>query len=247
MKEGVSYLYANSRASVLSTKLLTQDKFVRMAESENFAEALKVLTECNYGGVANESDLDKMLMEEEKSALDFFRDMITVEAIAKVFLLRYDYLNAKIAIKCKYLRLPMPNNLISGMFEASKLFSDIVKDDYDAFEIEMQSALNEIDNKFVDGDKSPMVIDLLCDKALYKNIARLSKDCKSAPIKEYLRRDADTVSLLSYYRAKNAKLDIQCFVNGGTLNQEAFLKVKGLSEVKQKDYFKQTPYYKLFL
>ena len=44
-------LYANGRVAVLSTKLLAQDKLTRLAECNNVAEAVKVLTENGYGGM----------------------------------------------------------------------------------------------------------------------------------------------------------------------------------------------------
>ncbi|MCH5153534.1 MAG: V-type ATPase subunit, partial [Clostridiales bacterium] len=42
-------LYANGRIAVMSTRLLTADKFTRLAECSTLIEALRVLTENGYG------------------------------------------------------------------------------------------------------------------------------------------------------------------------------------------------------
>ena len=54
-------LFANGRIAVLSNKLLTADKYIRLTECGNLAEALRTLGECGYSAAAAESDYEQAL------------------------------------------------------------------------------------------------------------------------------------------------------------------------------------------
>ncbi len=94
---GVDQLYANGRIAVMSTRLLTADKFARIAESNTLAEAVKAVAENGYGNGVTPTvpnDYEQLLVAELDEALKVFKELCGNRHAVSYFLAKYDYLNA---------------------------------------------------------------------------------------------------------------------------------------------------------
>ena len=119
-----SYLYASGSAAILTTKLLSDEKIRRVAESKDTDEALRLLFEAGYAdGVAMTSaDFEDTLAAQMRQAAEFVSENTADRAATDCFLLRADYLNAKMAMKCKYARKTPAAYAYGGLFDGQKLF-----------------------------------------------------------------------------------------------------------------------------
>lgn len=223
-----SYIYAGGSAGVLSTKLLPQEKIMRMAESETIGEALKILLEAGYAdGVAVDSaDFESVLAEQMKAAAVFVRDCSPEPAATDCFLLQTDYRNAKIIMKSKYSRKQPSYLTEGGVYDAAEMSQKLFVDDYDGLPEEMAEALGHIDAEFYNGNRKPAVIDIALDKAYYRQVFALVKKCKSGSVKDYFIADADMKNLLNFFRVKKAGLDKGyfdgLFLEGGSIDADFF-------------------------
>lgn len=209
------YIYTNASVAVLTTKLLSQEKITRMAESDSVDEALKVLFEAGYadGTALTVADFETALAEQMKQTAEFVKQNSPEPPSTDCFLLQTDYRNAKIIMKSKYARKNPQYLTEGGVFDATILSSKILNDDYCDLPAEMSEALEDIDKKFYEGMRKPAVIDVALDKAYYKQVARLLKKSKSKSVIDYFAADADMKNILNFFRVKRAGLDREYFIN----------------------------------
>lgn len=226
-------LYANGRVAVLSTKLLAQDKLTRLTECNNVVEAIKVLTENGYGNgmsVENVNDYESLLCAELDSALSIFKELCYDVNAVKFVLAKYDYLNAKALMKCKYLRVDGIDYCYNeGTYPSHAMQTAIVSDDYSSFSKNMAEALDEIDTAYASGSRSPQTVDVILDKAMYKDMALYARKCGFKPIRQLFNYQVDTTNILTLYRAKKAGLTVDAFrnllIDGGSVTSEMLLKL----------------------
>ena len=229
----VNIYYANGRIAVLSNKLFGAEKFTRIAESATAEEALKVLFESSYGNglvIDNANDYELLLKAELSATVDLVKELSTNAHVTRYFLSKYDYLNAKVLMKCKYMRIDGKENC----FECASVPVEVMQkainaDDYTAFTPYMAKALEYVDEQFSLGNRSPRVIDVALDKAYYDQLANSAKKSKLSTLVAYHKYDVDTVNLMTLYRCKKAGLDKSTYqdmvVAGGTIDKQTLLKV----------------------
>ena len=225
--------FGAGRVGLLTVKLFTADKFNRMLESTNLADAIKVLYESNYGEgmvLASSEDFEKLLSQESQIACQFLKELSSDEKATDCFLMVFDYDNAKILAKSKYLRKDsLSLCYVNGLMDAKEMAQKIVNDDYEGFPVAMQEALNKIDTEFFEGNRTGELVDLLLDKAMYKDVLSKLKKCKTKSVVQYFKCEIDTKNILTLLRTKRADLDegkfAQMFLDGGNLKQEWFLEL----------------------
>ncbi|MCH5152312.1 MAG: V-type ATPase subunit, partial [Clostridiales bacterium] len=142
-------LYANGRIAVLSNKLLTVDKFARLAECSSLVEALRVLSENGYGvgtTLANANDYEQILRAELDATLGELKELCFDPNAVSYFLCTYDYLNAKILMKSKYQRTSgVEYCFTNASYDVEKMQEDFVRDDYSSYTKNMAEACDGID------------------------------------------------------------------------------------------------------
>lgn len=168
-------LYANGRIAVLSTKLLTKDKFVRLAECGTLAEALRVLAELGFGESAQPNDYEQVLRRETDAALGAIKELCTNGKVLGYLLCKYNYHNAKALMKGKYMR----RDCLSLCFESAtyppeQMRDDFVSDNYRRYSRLMAEACDAVDTAFANGERNPQKIDMILDKACFAEMLRLA-------------------------------------------------------------------------
>lgn len=230
---GVDQLYANGRIAVMSTRLLTADKFARIAESNTLAEAVKAVAENGYGNgvtLTVPNDYEQLLVAELDEALKVFKELCGNRHAVNYFLAKYDYLNAKVLMKCKYMRIDgLAYCYNQATVPAAVMQTAFVNDDYSAVSKNMAEACDKIDAEYADGNRSPSIVDVTLDKAMYADMLLHANKCKMRFrfIKDMFVYQADTVNLMSAYRAHKAGLDKAAYekmlIDGGSISKETLL------------------------
>ena len=81
--------------------MLTRERMDRMIDARDEGEALKVLSECGYGGTEGVSgqSLEGLLTQARAETFGEIRGAVPDPRVAEVFQMKYDYHNAKTLVK----------------------------------------------------------------------------------------------------------------------------------------------------
>lgn len=226
-------LYANGRIAVMSNRLLTADRFVRLAECTCIAEALKVLSECGYAGgmtVQSPNDYEQILIAELDEAMSVLAELCFDKNAKAYFLCRYNYHNAKVLMKNKYLRVDSSAGCFSHAgANPAELLQAFINDDYSLCTKTMAQALSDVDFQFADGNRTPRVVDVVLDKAMYREMRAYAKRSTSGIPRKLFRYEADTLNLMLLYRLKKAAFGVEnlqdWIVEGGSITKETLEKL----------------------
>lgn len=226
-------LYANGRISVLSTKMLAQDKFVRLAECLTLVEALKVLSENGYGNgvtVANPNDYEQVLRAELDKAMGELKELCYDANAVSYLLCPYDYVNAKVLMKSKYLRTDgLEYCFEHASYSPDTMQSDFVNDSYGSYSKNMAQACDAIDAEYANGNRSPQVVDMILDKACFADMRMYAKKSSLALVRKMFDWQVNSTNLMLVYRLKKAGLAKDAlatwFVEGGGIKQATIAKL----------------------
>ena len=226
-------LYANGRIAVMSTRLLGSDKFTRLAECSTLVEALRVLNENGYGAgttIADPNDYEVILRAELDATLSLLKELCYDKNATQYFLCPYDYVNAKILMKSKYLRVSgVEYCFANASFDPNKMQDDFVQDDYKDYTKNMAEACDGVDSEFAAGNRSAQMIDTILDKAMFADMCRYAKRSSIRLVRRLYTFQVDTTNLMLIYRLKRANCVeselTKWFVNGGKVKLDTLVKL----------------------
>ena len=213
-------IYSNARAKALENGLLGIDRLERMATAGSPDEAIKILSEVNFGDgvyISSFSEFEKLLSAEEKKFLNFVRSDCPSEYLKKYILLPYDFHNAQAYIRQKHLKKEIVGaNDLSGTIEKEVLKDRIMLDEYRAFPEELAKTLLFADGEFVSGKATGAVIDAAFKKALYVELNKCASNITE--LKEIFSVKADCANVGVALRTRNFSYAKNFFVVGGKLS-----------------------------
>lgn len=219
-------IYANSRVAVLSVKLISLDRFLRMASAVSVEEAFKILLETQFGSETARDNYKSMLIGEETALHNLLLQLGLGKVFTEYLLCPTDYLNAKILMKSKYLRLNEYNLSSFGSISIDEI-KKILIDEYIDLPKYMQDACQQIDEQFADGNRSPVVIDYLLDQALNQHLNELLINLGNNLLIEYNSLKCDCTNLITLLRAISFKLSEkalnQMLISCGNIDKEFWL------------------------
>ena len=224
-------LYANGRIAVLSTKLLGADKFQRLAECKSLAEALRVLTESGYGAgvtVENPNDYEQILRNELDCTMSALKELCFDKNAVKFLLCKYDYVNAKLLMKGKYLREDFTAYCFDqATYSKQEMQQAFLQDTYTDFGKFMAKACDAIDGEYANGNRSPQVVDRILDQACFDEMKKHAKRSSSRLIYKLYDWFVNTSNLMLIYRLKKAGYDRaeyeKWIVDGASLKRSMLL------------------------
>lgn len=200
-------LYANGRIASISARLFGADKFNRLAECASISEGVKVLLENGYasGVTLSSNDYEEVLQTELDCALSLFSELCLDEKAKKYFLCKYDYVNAKLLMKSKYMRVDgIKYCFANASYDVNKLAQAFAADDYSAVTANMAEACDTVDAEFASGNRSPRTVDFHLDKAMFADMAIYAKKSGFKPLRKIYAFVADTTNLMTSFRLKKA-------------------------------------------
>ena len=215
------YSYAVAYVSAKETSVLSKEALLRMASDGK--DGVRQLAQTGYGGGDAESAGE--LVDRELSALRAFIKESLPEELASLLILPYDAHNLKVLLKCA----------VNGADAAPYLYDNTMYDTEIAaaccrggeFSLLSDGMAETLNPAYDAGTLSlPFYISALIDKAVYKEISKLSKAAPE-PLPAYISAEIDGKNLLSYFRALRIGLDNGSFgsllLPGGLLDTAAFV------------------------
>jgi V/A-type H+-transporting ATPase subunit C len=200
------YAYAASRIRALEAKLLDGSKINRMLDAPTAQEALKVISEAEYGysgsNLESVSSFEVLLSEEMEKCYSLLTELSPQPEVINVFKRRYDYFNIKVLIKAEFLGQEAPSILVgTGIIDGESLKRMIRERDYRDLEPIMVEAIKDTYDTF-SKTHDPQTVDLIMDKASYAQFAADMKNIDSQFLKDLAEMMIDITNIKMFFRTK---------------------------------------------
>lgn len=226
-KKDTDYLSISARVRVLETRLLTRERLERMVDARDDSEALKVLAECGYGelSVSDPMGLERALARARE---ELFRDIgaaVSDTGVVDIFRAKYDYHNAKAAIKAEATGQDARKLLVSGgRYEPEQ----ILEQPWDCGEI-LGSAMEQ-GRQVLRETGDPQQVDLVLDRAYFAELKKLADRSGGSYMPGYVRLMVDAVNLRSFVRCMRLEKGVdfltQVLLEGGSVSVSALTQCK---------------------
>lgn len=240
-------LYSNARIKSMENSLVSPLQMGRLLDCETFSDAVKMLSEFGYtGGTAADDGVsyENLLAAEKAAATDFFRENIFKKSGLETMLAPSDWHNLKAALKARYGKVKDLSLLVypDGNVSLETIRKAVDGDEEAAKELsaEMNGVINAVAAEFSESEPSGRRIDVVSDKAMYREIFATLKKSSSPCLVRYFALQVDLLNLKNLYRSKKLRLEkeqfSESFVPGGKLKEE--LLTEGF-EISQEEFEKK--------
>ena len=209
--------------------LLTRDKIDKMLESKTADDAVRVLSEMNYIDETESIsalEFESVLSREMEKTYSLILPFVPDRAYFEFFLYPSDYHNVKTLLKAEFLGINAGELLTeTGTIPKDKLIDMIRGRIYDEMRADMAEGIKEaLEEYSVTHD--PQEIDLILDKACYRDMGLLAFGLDSDFIKGYLSLRIDLINLTTFIRVKEigkpARFFSKVFIEGGSISEDLF-------------------------
>ena len=231
-KKDTDYLAISTRVHAMENRMLSRERMDRMIDAKDDGEALKVLSECGYGG-------EGLTLSNVEAALaaagqETFRDLLSSvpdPKVVQVFQLRYDYHNAKALVKAQAVGKDARHLLMSGgRYAPQKLAECFEKEDGRDLSPVFRAALEQARDTLA-ATRDPQLSDLVLDRACYQEMAQLARECKSPFLEGYVRLCVDAANLRTAVRVarmeKGSDFLLQVLLPGGNVSEKTLAAARG--------------------
>jgi len=189
--------------------LLTGEQADRMTEAKTDEEAVRILEECGYEGLAglDAVALDKRLVSHLDGIRGEVRRFCPEPRLVDIFQLKYDYHNAKVLIKAQAASVDGARLMSGGgRFDAVVLEEAYYQDSFSAFPEAFAKAVMEA-RDVLSRTKDAQRADIVLDKAYFMEMTAMADSLDSDFFKGYVRLSIDSANLRTAVRAKRMNLD----------------------------------------
>ena len=227
------YLALSARIHAMEGRLLTRDRMDRMIDAREESEALKVLTECGYGGAEGlrAQDVERVLATARAETFQELSTAAPDPRVVDVFRLKYDYHNAKVLVKAEAMGIDAGRLLLDGgRVPASGLAENYQKEQLGGLSLRFQSAIREA-RETLAASHDPQLADLALDRACYEEMAQLARETGSGFLQGYVRLAVDVANLRAAVRVarmgKGSDFLSQVLLPGGNVEAHVLTSGKG--------------------
>lgn len=212
-----SKLFYGAMATAKQVGLLKAERITRMIDSETAQEAFRLAQEGGFGGQC--TTLEEAVAYERNALAEYIREDCPSEVLKKYLLSRYDFINAEIFVKAKYLGFDVKGMTLNcGLIPADQLKEMVDKDDYSTLPPEMAQALRDADKAFVEKTADGFSINNGFIKAYYRYVLRISK---MTFFEQDVVNKIDCVNMMTALRCDGDEgLFDEIFIDGGKISRQ---------------------------
>ena len=209
--------------------LLTLEKLDRMLDSKTMGDAIRVLQDLNYADETENivaSEFEPLLSRELKKTYSLILPYVPDRSYFEIFLYPSDYHNVKTLLKAEFLGLRTNKFLMeTGSVPTGELAAIVNGRRYEDMREEMARGVQEaLEEYSVSHD--PQTIDLVLDKACYRDMSSLAAGLDSDFIKGYLTLKIDIINLIAFIRVKEMEKQrgffSKVFIENGSIQEDVF-------------------------
>ena len=231
-------IFANARASAKQAGLMGAERLQRMIDSAKPADAIKILTEVNFGegtAINGYGDVEEAIIAEEISLNAFIKEASPSERLTRFLLCEYDFKNAEAIMRAKYTDFDYKKVCaVEGLFGVDDLKENLFSDEYSKFGKNLAGACMETDSLFISKEADGFKINSVFTCACFDEMKEAAGKDKILNKIYSMRADAANISLS--LRSKNFALANTMKVAGGILKDEdiVFLCEESPDRIKEK-------------
>lgn len=196
------YLYLSSMLAARSSRLLSRDRMERMLDAPSFAESAKMLTECGYADMSDmdAKEVEAALARRRSDILGELARIAPAPELVDIFRLKYDYHNAKVAIKAAAAGQDGAYLYSSAGRVAPELVAGAcTSEEPVSIPTALMDAITEA-RAIMARTANPQSADIYLDKACYAEMADIAKGTGSGFLPGYVRFLIDSVNLKTAVR-----------------------------------------------
>ena len=209
--------------------LLSMEDTIRVLDSKTVQGAMSVLTDFGYGDgkeLKNPRDFQKILRDNLDEAYKLVYSIIPDEKEMNLFLYPNDYHNAKVLLKSEFLKTDASSLLMeTGTIPSAEMEEMIRKRSFTGMTVEMRKAVAEAIDLF-SKSRDPQEIDIILDRACYKDMLTDAEDSENDFVSEYIRVCIDAINVNSFIRlreiGKPRNFFQKVFLGGGNIDDKFY-------------------------
>lgn len=223
-----SVLYAMGRIKSLEDRLIDTARLERMLQAPDAMESLRVLIEAGYGAPATAQapqDYERLIEHELAETGKLIHEITPDEAVTDLFMMRYDYANAKALFKMRLSGNREPEALSAlGRIPAEVLEQAVEGKPSAELPGHLAAAMDEA-GQYLAGGRDPARLDGILDRAYISWAAGAAARVRKAPmVRAYFRDQADLYNLVALIRLRRMGGQAEqlrgCLAQGGAVKPE---------------------------
>ena len=169
-----------------------------------------------------------MLRAETERLLAEFKELCVNVAARNFFLAQYDFVNAKVLMKAKYMRTDGVHGCFAeATFAPAKMQADFVDDNYADYPKAMAEGCDAVDARFAAGERAPSVVDAELDKAMFAYMKKCAAKSGISVVKKLCAYRIDATNIITIARAKKAGFDetkfLSLVIEGGKVKRDTLV------------------------
>lgn len=224
------YPFAVASVRSMENKLLTKQKLMQMAEAKDAAEALRILSETDYGKteINDIHEFEKMIQNHLEAEYQAVGKLIASETFMDIFRFKNDYHNVKVLIKEEISKVNGKKYLIQGgSIPVDILQKNFRERNYMELPNIKADAVQEATEMYAK-TKNARFIDSILDKACFQVMSDAAEKLGNDYVSKYVRKLADVTNLktlLRIWQLKRSDEELEeSIVPGGELPAELLIK-----------------------
>lgn len=224
------YPFAVASVRSMENKLLTKQKLMQMAEAKDAEEALRILSETDYGKTEIDDihEFEKMIQNHLEAEYQAVGKLIASETFMDIFRFKNDYHNVKVLIKEEISKVSGKKYLIQGgSIPVDILQKNFRERNYMELPNIEADAVQEAIEMYAK-TKNARFIDSILDKACFQVMSDAAEKLGNEYVSKYVRKLADVTNLktlLRIWQLKRSDEELEeSIVPGGELPAELLIK-----------------------
>lgn len=210
--------------------LMSRADLLKVIEAKQFNQAMAVLAEFGYGDgkeLTNPRDFEQVLRSEQRRVKALVFSVVPDKSELEMLLYPADYHNVKVLLKAEFLGIDPESYLTDGgMIPAEKLRRMVQDRNLVFLSVPMKEAINEAVDLFAKG-RDPQEIDIILDKACYRDMAGAAAQTDNAFLQGYVRLLIDMLNVNTFVRLRQMNKPWaffqKVFLEGGQIDQRVLI------------------------
>lgn len=229
-RKETDYVFADSYIGTFSKYLMTKKDLMRVAMCKDFDSAETILREYGYGETQElkNGDIEWFIRREQNKLFKLLFDTIPDREELAFMLYPFDYHNVKVCLKAEIMGIVPDDNylLTTGYIDWHQIVGMVKERAYDFMPVPMKEGIVKAMEVY-SRSKDPQDIDIILDKACYKQMIVDVKKTGNDFLIGFMRCDIDTLNLQSFARVKQLKKGRDFFetiyLEGGNVSLKQYL------------------------
>lgn len=216
------YLALSAALHARQTRLLDRDKRDGLIDAPTVQDTLRLLAQSGYGEVGTESgDIEQLLRQARKTLYEELYRAVPERRIVEIFVLKYDYHNAKVLLKAHHSGQETPHLLMDcGRFSPQEAESAFAKGEFTLYPPLMRQAVVQAAEALSQSGDAQQA-DLILDRACFGEMLALAKESGSSFLTGFVMLQIDAANLRTTVRSLRMGRDrdflLTALFDGGTI------------------------------